>query len=81
MSTNDASSPLLLRDMLVELVQLGTLDLLTEEVALDPPRQDSAGLVLHVGASGYGKDVVEFFERALFGLGHPVGERSAAVRT
>jgi len=72
MSTNNAPRPLLRRNMLIKLVQLRALDLLAEDVALDEPGQHSTGLVLHVGARGHGEDVVEFFEGALFGLGHPV---------
>ena len=39
--------------------------LLPENIPLDEPRQPSASLIGHELASGYGEDVVEFFEGAL----------------
>jgi len=71
-TSDDTARALLRRDMFVKLVQLRALDLLAEDVALEPPGQHSTNLVLHVGARGHGEYVVEFFEGALFGLGHPV---------
>lgn len=44
--------------------------LVPENVALDEPRQPGAGLVPPEATQGHGKDVVEFFERALLGLRH-----------
>lgn len=45
--------------------------LVEENIALDPVRKGLGELVVHERACGNGKDVVEFFERALLGLGHP----------
>ena len=52
----------------VERLQLGILS--EEHVALEPPGQCFGKLVLGVHTSGYSKDVVQFFERTLLGLGY-----------
>ena len=43
--------------------------LLPENISLEPIRCSLRDLVLDVGASGHGKDVVQLFERPLFCLG------------
>lgn len=45
--------------------------LAAEDPALDEVWEGLGQLVVHVGASGHGEDVVQLFEGALFGLGHP----------
>ncbi len=45
--------------------------LLTEDIALDPPREDLEHLVSHMLACGDSKDVIEFFKGTLLGLRDP----------
>lgn len=54
---------LIVFDMAIELIEVGADSiLLSEDVPLDPPWEDSEALVTHVGAGWDAEDVVEFFE-------------------
>jgi hypothetical protein len=55
----------------VKSVEWFETDVLAENVALDPPRQNLEKLVAHVSASRNGEDVVQLFEGALFCFGDP----------
>ena len=56
----------------IELVEFGAFGALPEQnPALEPPRQNREDLVAHVRPGGDGKDIIEFLERTLLGLGNP----------
>lgn len=55
----------LFRGDVVELVERLDVHITTEDVAVDPPWEDLADLVVDVLSGGDGKDVIEFFQSAL----------------
>lgn len=44
---------------------------LAEDIAFEPVWSDAESLETHVLGGGDGEDVIEFFQRALFGFGDP----------
>lgn len=56
---------------MVEVVEGFQLDILAEDVPLEPPGQDLEALVVHVDTSGHSEDVVKLLQGSLLGLGNP----------
>jgi hypothetical protein len=69
LATNFLDESIVRRDMAIEGIQSwARFALFAEDVAPDPPRQHAAELMAHKGPRWHCKDVVELFERTLFGF-------------
>jgi hypothetical protein len=61
----------LIRRNMVKMIQRLERHIPAQDVPIEPVRQRRADLVAHVPTRRHGKDVIQLFERALLGLGHP----------
>src|SRR4051812_18900089 len=58
--------------LMLKLVKLWTDRILaSENVSLDEPRHDLAGLIGHMSSHRYREDIVQFFQTSLLGLWKP----------